>query len=796
MVNGIQGLKDFVPIVTRRKWFVIGCILGGLILAGVAAGVVPLRFRSTTTLAVENQKIPENYVKDVLTGNVQDRLGTIQQILLSRSLLTEVIEKHRLYGSESEDRNVETAVSRMRKAITVSPAKDQVFSIAFTYHNPIIAQQVAETLGDLFIQENSKIREQMVEGASEFLSTELDKARIELEKKEQAIGHFKRLNMGELPQQLDANLRSLDRLQLQAVALNDTLDNRLQRLTNLDKVINEYEPHEAGVSPSTETSALNGSTDETTSAYRKRVRSNDPRARISELQQNLARLRAVYKESYPDVVALKEEIARLVAQVRSDNEDFSQEAEPTKSAEHGEKKPAKKPVVDMYLKEMLRQRNDIRSEIETLRERLGKITQQSKAYEKRVEQVPQLEIEIQNLTRDYDNMQRNYQSLLDKRLNAKISQNLELHQKFEHFRIIDKANLPLSPEPPTPLHFILLGLLMGCGIGVGGAVILEQSSGVFRKSEDVEGLMEYPVLATIGNIKLADQNRDLQAREGISVSGQPNGKNSGVLALTGRLSQEETDDKRSMPREKRTPPDAKAAPKGAGQINITHELNMVTKWRPTSIVSEQFRVGATRLVLSMKGKGSVVVVTSAVNGEGKTTTASNLAYVLAHDLGKRTVLIDCDFKRPMVHNFMGVPSKPGLVEAIYGDFPIETCMHSMGEAQPVVIPCGRRNHRVIDLTKIPQVQSIINNLREKFDFIIVDAPPILPLADMNLLGEMADMMVLVIRLGQTSQVVAQAAVKALKPSGSMSIILTDAEIAKVPYLVHAYYSDVSGTYSK
>lgn len=227
------------------------------------------------------------------------------------------------------------------------------------------------------------------------------------------------------------------------------------------------------------------------------------------------------------------------------------------------------------------------------------------------------------------------------------------------------------------------------------------------------------------------------------------------------------------------------------------ELNMVAKWRPLSMVAEQFRVAATRLVLSSANqKSTVIVVTSALKGEGKSTTASNLAYVLAQDLGKQTLLVDCDFKRPMLHAYTGVPLKPGLVEAIYGDAPLEACLHRSGDVSLWVLPSGRRDHRLVDLTKIPQIMGILTELRARFEFIILDAPPILPLADMNLLASMAEMLVLVVRAGVTHHELVQKSLKALKPLSRAGVILTGYDQGSdTKYLENSYHAG-RGTYHK
>ena len=211
-------------------------------------------------------------------------------------------------------------------------------------------------------------------------------------------------------------------------------------------------------------------------------------------------------------------------------------------------------------------------------------------------------------------------------------------------------------------------------------------------------------------------------------------------------------------------------------------LNLVSKWRPWSVVTEQFRVAATRLTLMQGNRGStVIVVTSAVKGEGKSAVAVNLGYVLARDLGKSTLIIDADLKRPVVHGYMGTSLAPGLQDLLEGEQSVDACLHSQGELPLWVMPSGTPASQTIELSKINRLSEIIRQLRGRFDYIVVDAPPILPLADMHVLSGMGDVVALVIRAGITKQAVVQKALATLKPVTAPCIILNGLQAEVVPY---------------
>ncbi len=162
--------------------------------------------------------------------------------------------------------------------------------------------------------------------------------------------------------------------------------------------------------------------------------------RLRELERHLTTLEAEYKETYPDIGNTKQEIAGVKRQLAAKYGDPSEE----KDADAAK-------TYDPYLRELIRQRNELRVEVASLKERRRKLAEHIREFENRVEQTPSREQELMILIRDYQNMQKNYQALLDKRLNAHVAENLEKRQKGEQFRVLDPANLPTKPEKPNRL---------------------------------------------------------------------------------------------------------------------------------------------------------------------------------------------------------------------------------------------------------------------------------------------------------------------------------------------------------
>ncbi len=774
------SFDDIKAIIFKRKWLVGGVFLASVVIAGILCVVLPVSYRSQTLILVESQKIPENYVQALVGHTIEERLNSIQQQVMSRTVLTQMIQEFDLYPDEVRRKGMEMVVEHLRRDITVttmaakslrSASGIDAFSISFAHENPITAMKVTAKLASNFIEENLKVREQLVEGASEFLEQELVLAKDRLEAQERSISLFKTKHMGELPEQVQANISALDRLQLQQSSTTEAIQKASDRLTLMEKMIREYDSSSMG-------GAIPGATG---------MAVTDPLVnRLKELEKMLATLQAEYKDTYPDVVSTKEEIQTIRAQLKG----RLKEKEEGEKAGVGEKLAASvkdMKMSDLYLRELTRQRDEAKLEIASQKERLFRIKEEVRQYEGRVEKAPTREQELMILVRDYNNLKDNYRTLLDKKLNARLAGNLEKRQKGEQFRILDPANVPNNPEKPNKLQIMLVGLGLGFGLGVGGAVALELLRPVFRRSDDVENLLQLRVLASIPNFRqLVVENQKLLPDSSISLSassslpkrrflpgGVTTAKASGPI-----YSSEEEAGVSEVPVGLRP-----RSANGAGR-----NWMLITKWSPWSVVAEQFRVAATRLALLQSTKGgTVTVITSAVKGEGKSIVASNLAFSLARDLGKMTLLIEGDLKCPRVHQYMGISQMPGVRDVLQDEQSVESTVQRVGDLPLWILPSGSANSRMLDLANVRHIGDIVAEVKGRYDHIIIDAPPILPLADMHVLAGVADTLAIVIRAGLTPRSIVENSIRTLGMPENACIILNGLESTTVPYYMQEGY---------
>lgn len=758
--------EDLLLILAKRKWWILVCVIVCVPLAYGAWKWFPKTFRSSVVVTVDSPKVAKDYVKGLggpegrgLDDQAAIAMQQVTLALTNKSVLLPIIEKIKPYPLTG-DVLVESLVNRLRKDISLSRSKDGIgIAISYVHFDPLIAQGVLALLPVMLQEDNAKRREGLIETTTAFLSGELERVKRDLEAKEHAISEFKKAHTGELPVQLDANLRSLDRLQMDLTNTTEALNKTGERLTALEKAIKEFSDLR-----STEVAPIE----------RSNRRTGDPRlidprgARLEELKKKLGELLVIYKENYPDVVHLREEIRRLESDTALADRDQPDATELVSGEGQSPIRVVRKPG-DPFLIELKKDHDQVRSEMAFLREKQANTTRQIKELEAHVARTPATEQGLAVLVRDYENLQKGYQSLLDKRTNAQIIENYETRQFGEQYRIIEPASFPSNPEPPTLLHFLLGGLGVGCALGFGGAVGLELLKGGFHRPEEIESLLGLPVLASIPPFTAGMTGiRSTRARP----------------LLTGPIAGTGVPERAAAYYEHGRKRQTRSGSKRATDTGLSANIQLIAKWAPQTIIAEQYRVASTRLLLkTAQNENVVTLVTSSVMGEGKTTTAVNLAYILAHDLKKSTLLIDCDFKRPMVHEYMEISVEPGLSEAEQGKDILEHCIQPYDDISLSILPCGNAKIRPASISGIQYLKQVLPQLRTRYDHVILDGPPALVLADVNILSSLADQVIFVVRAGLTSQDMARKAVRQLGvDSDTGGVVLTQVEMEYAPYL--------------
>jgi capsular exopolysaccharide synthesis family protein len=181
---------------------------------------------------------------------------------------------------------------------------------------------------------------------------------------------------------------------------------------------------------------------------------------------------------------------------------------------------------------------------------------------------------------------------------------------------------------------------------------------------------------------------------------------------------------------------------------------------------------------------------SALMGEGKTSTALNMAHVLARDLNRKTVIVDCDLKKPMVHAYAGIESTAGLTEVLLNHKTLDECLEYHEQLGIWVLPAGIEGSGTAALAHVDRLSELIQGLRERFDYIVLDAPPLLAVAEAMLIVRIADVVVHVIRARSTPRDAVASAIKMIGQERAVTVVLNGVEAKDAPYSYYNYSNRV------
>jgi polysaccharide chain length determinant protein (PEP-CTERM system associated) len=370
-------------------------------------------------------------------------------------------------GSGRDGPSMYSRVKAMRGNIDVSitSKNNRAFEIAFQWNNPETAAKVANAIASQFIEQNLQVREEMAMGTTDFLSVEVRRLRSELEEKERKLESFKKAYMGKLPEQLESNLNILNQLKDELDNLEKRVDMEKQQAMLLRSQLQDESTMGGGGTGEGEPSS--------------------DAAELAALRSRLRQLQSKYTDRHPDVVAAKRQIKKKLQQMEESPEvSGSVESEMDRYLSASER----------AIKNQLAQ---IGARIDSYEERIGEVRNAIRIYQARVEETPEVELQLKDLERDYETVKNRYQNLLSKKLDAQMAEELEKRQKGEQFRVIDSAVPPEQPFKPDMRRIALMTVVLGLGLGGGLAYVRESLDPAFYSVQDLEGALGQKVLISL-----------------------------------------------------------------------------------------------------------------------------------------------------------------------------------------------------------------------------------------------------------------------------------------------------------
>ncbi len=480
--------QDYLAMAVRRRWWLMGPLfICGFVAFGVARFWAE-QYRSEALILVEQQKVPELYVTPNVVTDLQDRLQSMTQQILSRTRLQKLIEQSNLYPDLRQRMNIDEIVDKMRADIRIelvqAPRRQDeltAFRIYFLYGSARVAQQITNELTSLFIDENLQARGQQSVSTTTFLENQLEQARQDLAQQEQSLREYKIRFIGELPEQKQTMLQTLGSLQSQLDANTAAIERAEQQRIYLESMRSEYQAMQES----------HGSIDG--NAVPSPIAVAD--AAIRDLQKQLTDLEAKYTSRHPDVDKVRDQIAGW----EQSRKQLEQKPERAPSAEASE--TATPSPQGPALAEVESRLKATKAEIENYQTEAKKLRARMDDLESRLNLTPLREQQLAEVTRNYDNSRQNYQSLLQKKLQSELATNLEKRQQGEQFRIIDPPNLPLKPSEPNRLEIVTIGWALGLCVGLGLTALLEMTDETVHNERNLLESVSIPVLVHVPVIR-------------------------------------------------------------------------------------------------------------------------------------------------------------------------------------------------------------------------------------------------------------------------------------------------------
>ena len=464
--------NDIIGIIQRRKWSFLVPFCAVVVVALSIALLLPPRYMSTAKILIEEQEIPQDFVRATVTSYAEQRIQAIKQRIMSTTTLLAIVNRLDLAGNSLEKKQIKEIVSEIRKNIKIKNIDVEVvnprtgrammatiaFTLSFDSDNPETAQQVTNLLASMFLQENLKIRKRQTAETTQFLEKEMGKIEKDLAVVENEIAVFKEKYINELPSLLQLNIQSLQSLELKKERLQEELLSKKER--------REYIKLEMANMPE----ASRELTDQ---------------RRAEEMEILLANLQSQFTDAYPDVVRLKAEIAELKTNPEkgSDGQGYLDN-------------PA-----HVNLKAQV---STIERDIRSLERQIGEYSQKEDVYRKRIETSLRVEEEYRALTLKRSSTQDKYNDLMQKLMESKVSFGLEEEQKGERFTLLEPASYPAAPYKPNRLMIIMLGFVAGFGIGTGVIALQEYADRSVYDEDMLARETSFPVLGCIPEIITQD----------------------------------------------------------------------------------------------------------------------------------------------------------------------------------------------------------------------------------------------------------------------------------------------------
>ncbi|HKA00915.1 MAG TPA: GNVR domain-containing protein, partial [Candidatus Solibacter sp.] len=507
-------VEDYIDMLRRYRSWLIGPMFAGLVVAVVIAFLWPDTFVSSAIMRITPQQIAPNLLPTVLNMQLQQRLQSMQQEILSRNSLAELIQRPSLdlYRKERQRYPLEDVIQDMRsKAIRIQAVEvaaggqgrvASAFTVSFAYPDRFKAQAVVRELVTKFMEVNATVQRNSLQTTSNFLNDELKQAKEKMDSFEAQISKFKKENMGKLPEQFGVNVTQLQNFQMALGNANEALSRMQQEKLQLETQMANFHNQLAYYTSISEEQYMVGGGG---AGAVHNTKLDNLNQRIMDLKSQIAAMKEMYTDVAPQVKQAK---ARLVVLERELQDEEKLDLERQAVAAQNVQAPQIQRRVNPANVKMMK---DIEGSIAMLKtqvagvnmnmdEKLKQIqnfNQIIAQYQARIDSSPQLEQQYAALVREFQLAKQAYEDMAKRQQASETAKDMEDHKAGENLEVLDPASDPQAPSEPNRLQMAAIGAGLGLMLGVVLAGAKEMKNTSLKNLKDVRAYTNLPVLSSI-----------------------------------------------------------------------------------------------------------------------------------------------------------------------------------------------------------------------------------------------------------------------------------------------------------
>ena len=679
------SLKDYINIVLRYKWLIIAVFIITVSLGLFYLSKAHKIYQASSTILIENKM--SNQVLFGMPNQSKSDINNNIEILKSYPVMEiayEILKKDKNFRALPISKlGKKQAVYYLKGGVSIeNKMNTDILTVNFTSENPLEAKLIADAIAEALKKLNTDYARLEFTSVREFLATQLEEAEMRLRSSEEELRLFKIENgISILSEETKKMIEVSSDLKSMLASAETDLTVAKNHLQFLLKELNQQDSLLVNVNAVLTTPTLNQLIQQI----------------IQKQAQYLAFLaQPEYNEDHPQLKSLKREI---------DNSKKKLKEELKKIIKF--KSSSSNPLD--YRTELTLKISAAKIDKNIAEAKVNSLNREIEKYDKKMLLLPDTELQLARLERNYKIDEKTYSRLNEKYEDAKIAEK----SKIGNVRIIEKAIQPVSPIKPKKKMILLVSIVLGLSIGIGLGLLLNSLDSKIRTYEDIKRYVNVPVLGTIPFINIDDS----------------------YVEYVDRLLKEASNE-----REK-----AKIM-----FLQQMIESRLITQYAPKSSTSESFRILRTNIVAKKKeGQPLSVVITSSGPKEGKSTIISNLSVTLAQ-MNAKVAIVDLDLRRPMVHTLFGYNKENGVTDILNDDKPVGEIMDDYVKKSLIknldVITSGFIPPYPSELLSGKRMLEFMHELRERYDYILYDAPPVIAVTDTLIIAKHTDMLLLVARV--------------------------------------------------